>query len=63
MGGRLPALLVGGVIYWGMYDQPRLPVMYVTMALGLLGWAIIFFWARSSPREMRSLSLRRVDGE
>ena len=42
----IPALLVGGVIYWGMYEQPRLPVMYVTMALGLLCWAIIFLWTR-----------------
>ncbi len=37
----MTALLVGGVIYWGMYDQPSKPVMYVTMALGLLGWVVI----------------------
>jgi len=48
------ALLVGGVIYWGMYGQPRLPVMYVTMALGLLGWAVIFLWVRSLPRRRAS---------
>ncbi len=47
----VPALLVGGVIYWGMYGQPNLPVMYVTMALGLLGWATIFFWVRGLPRK------------
>ena len=46
----IPALLVGGVIYWGMYSQPRLPVMYVTMALGLLSWAIIFLWSRGQLR-------------
>ena len=46
----IPALLVGGVIYWGMYGQPRLPVMYVTMALGLLGWAVVFLWVRGLPR-------------
>lgn len=46
----VPALLVGGVIYWGMYGQPNLPLMYVTMALGLLGWATIFFWVRGLPR-------------
>ncbi len=45
----LPALLVGGVIYWGMYGQPRLPVMYVTMVLGLLGWAVVFLWVRGLP--------------
>ena len=46
----LAALLVGGVIYWGMYGQSRLPVMYVTMALGLLGWAVVFLWVRGLPR-------------
>ena len=60
----VPALLVGGIIYWGMYGQPRLPVMYVTMALGLLCWAVIFLWVRgqfrrgpssSSAREAKSL--------
>lgn len=46
----IPALLVGAVIYWGMYGQPRLPVMYITMALGLLGWAMVFLWVRGHPR-------------
>ena len=50
----LVALLVGGVIYWGMYGQPRLPVMYVTMVLGLLGWAVIFLWVRGLPRRRTS---------
>ncbi len=45
----IPALLLGGVIYWGMYGQPRLPVMYVTMTLGLLSWAVIFLWVRGLP--------------
>ncbi len=49
----IPALLVGGGIYWGMYGQQRLPVMYVTMALGLLGWVAIFFWVRGLPRRRR----------
>ena len=40
------ALLLGGVIYWGMYSQPRLLVMYITMVLGLLGWAVLFLWVR-----------------
>jgi len=42
----IPALLVGGVIYWGMYGQPNLPLMYVTMALGLLCWISLFLWSR-----------------
>ena len=48
------ALLVGGVIYWGMYGQPRLPVMYVTMSFGLLGWAVIFLWVRGLPQRRAS---------
>jgi len=50
----IPALLAGGVIYWGMYGQPRLPVMYVTMALGLLSWAPVFLWAYGFPRRRAS---------
>ncbi len=50
----IPTLLVGGVIYWGMYSQPRLPVMYVTMAFGLLGWAAVFLWVRGLPRRKAS---------
>jgi len=53
----IPALLVGGVTYWGMYGQPRLPVMYVTMALGLLGWAVVFLWVRGLPRRRGSSRL------
>jgi len=37
--------------------------MYVTMALGLLGWAVVFLWVRGLPREMRFLCLRCVDDE
>jgi hypothetical protein len=58
-----PVLLVGGVIYWGMYGQSRLSLMYVTMVLGLLGWAVIFLWVRGLSREMRFLCLRGVDEE
>ena len=46
----IPTLLAGGVIYWGMYEQPRLPVMYSTIALGLLSWAAVFLWVRGFPR-------------
>lgn len=42
----IPVLLVGGVIYWGMYGQPNLPLMYVMMALGLLCWISLFLWSR-----------------
>ena len=46
----IPALLMGGIIYWGMYGQPSLPVMYITMVLGLLGWAVILLWVRGRFR-------------
>jgi len=49
----IPALLVGGIIYWGMYGQPSLPVMYITMVLGLLGWAVILLWVRGRFRWRR----------
>ena len=49
----IPALLMGGIIYWGMYGQPSLPVMYITMVLGLLGWAVILLWVRGRFRWRR----------
>ena len=50
----IPVLLLGGVLYWGMYCQRSLPVMYVTIALGLFGWGVVFLWARSFPRRRTS---------
>lgn len=50
----IPVLLAGGVIYWGMYGQQRLTVMYVTMVLGLLGWAAVFLWVRGLPQRRAS---------
>jgi hypothetical protein len=52
----IQALLVGAVIYWGMYGQPGISIMYATMVLGLLGWAAIFLWTRGFPG--RSVSSR-----
>lgn len=46
----IPVLLAGGVIYWGMYGQRNLSVMYVTIVLGLFCWAAVFFWVRGLPR-------------
>lgn len=40
------ALVVGGVMYWGMYGQSDLAVMYLTMGLSLLGWLAIFMYVR-----------------
>lgn len=42
----IPALGAGGLMYWGMYLQPRLGLMYAAIVLGLLGWAALYFWTR-----------------
>ncbi len=52
----IPALLVGGIIYWGMYGQPSPPVMYTTMGLGLLGWATTFLWVLFFSRKRADAS-------
>src|SRR5258708_39725721 len=46
----IPALLAGGVIYWGMYRQPRLPGRYVSIGPGPLNRAAVFLWADGSSR-------------
>ena len=46
----IPALLAGGIIYWGMYGQPNLSVMYITIGVGLSSWAAVFLWVRSFPQ-------------
>lgn len=44
----LPAIIAGALMYWGMYDQPSYPVMYITLAVGFSAWALTFLWARSA---------------
>lgn len=44
----LPALAAGALLYWGMYAQPSLPVMYLTLALGFAGWAAAYLWTRTA---------------
>jgi hypothetical protein len=51
----LPALVAGAALYWGMYGQDRLPVMYAAIIVGLLTWAAAFLWVnglvpRTTPR-------------
>lgn len=52
-GSALTAAIVGGVMYWGMYVQARVPVMYAAIAIGLVAWiALILAPVRfPSPRE------------
>ncbi len=42
----IPALAFGVLMYWGMYLQPRLEIMYAAIGLGLLGWAALYLWSR-----------------
>jgi hypothetical protein len=45
----IPAVLAGALLYWGMYDQDRLPVMYAAIVIGFLAWASLFLWVRGLP--------------
>ena len=38
----IPALLAGAVMYTGMYLQARVPLMYASIALGLIVWISLY---------------------
>lgn len=42
----LLALLAGVVLYAGMYLQPNLVVMYVSIAIGYAAWGALYLWVR-----------------
>ena len=42
----IPAVLAGGLLYWGIYEQDDLTLMYVTSGVGLLMWVATYFWLR-----------------
>ena len=49
------ALLAGTLLYWGMYGQANVAVMYATIAIGMVAWLSAYIWAagwwfRSRPR-------------
>src|SRR5258708_28678349 len=47
----IPAVLAGAVMYAGMYLQPEVPLMYASIALGLIVWASLYVWTqRRQPR-------------
>ncbi len=46
----IPALLGGGMLYWGMYAQPNLALMGAAIVAGLLLWVAAEIWARASRR-------------
>jgi hypothetical protein len=56
----LPALAAGGLLYWGMYGQDRVAVMYVSLALGLAVWVLTAGWAAQRPRGTRPAAPRNA---
>ncbi len=42
----IPAVLAGAVIYAGMYLQSGLPLMYASIALGLIVWTSLYIWTQ-----------------
>lgn len=50
------AALTGTLMYWGMYVQGDLAVMYAAMAIGLLAWAALLLWpSMGSARSGRAI--------
>jgi hypothetical protein len=47
----IPAVLAGAVMYAGMYLQSAVPLMYASIALGLIVWTSLYVWTqRRQPR-------------
>jgi hypothetical protein len=47
----IPAVLAGAVMYAGMYIQSAVPLMYASIALGLIAWTSLYVWTqRRQPR-------------
>jgi hypothetical protein len=50
----LPAVAAAALMYWGMYVQPRLAVMYAASIVGLLVWIGLLVTARHTRGRGRS---------
>lgn len=62
----LPAVVGGGILYWGMYVQQDSGVMYVSIAAGLAIWAVTYVWAYGilgGPGQDRRHPLLTADNE
>lgn len=44
----VPALAAGALLYWGMYAQASVGLMYATIAVGYLVWVATYAWTRVS---------------
>jgi hypothetical protein len=43
-----PTLLAGAVLYAGTNAQPNLTLMYLSIAVGYAGWALLYRWVRTA---------------
>ncbi len=46
----IPALFAGGVMFAGMYLQSGVPLMYASIALGLIVWTLLYLWTHGWRR-------------
>jgi hypothetical protein len=49
----VPAVLAGAVMYAGMYIQSAVPLMYASIALGLIVWTSLYVWTQRRPPRTR----------
>lgn len=60
----LPAAAAGVALYVGMYAQPSLLGMYVTIAIGYTTWIGLALWVlRTAPQKKRASAARAPAGE
>lgn len=45
-----PALAIGALMYWGMYEQSNVTMMYVASGIGILFWLLLFVLLRNRGR-------------
>lgn len=58
----VPALAVGGALYWGMYVQRQLSLMYATIAVSLLLWGVLLVLGRRVRREGGEATVHAAQG-
>ncbi len=48
----IAALLAGGIMYWGMYAQPRVSLMYASIVMGMIAWTALYLWTSRLSRRL-----------
>ncbi len=56
----IPTIIAGAAMYAGMYLQSSVPLMFASIALGLLAWASLYWWVHRWGRPR--LRLPRTEG-